>query len=196
MDRRHKNRRTDWRAAVRLVPGNCTSDVSEPFHQHPWSAIRRSWMDGQKWQPLAVGGDGWELAGGTPQDTLNGPMNDLWVCVNLGDYCQWQLQGAYDATVVNTVPPTTVGKQIIANAQHEGQGGVYASPGLPPARLGAATWTDTAGNLWLFGGSDGANYRNDLWEFNASALSADFTATAGQWTWQSGSATAAVDQNG
>ena len=141
------------------------------------------------------------MAGGSPQDTLNAPMNDLWVCVNLGDYCQWQLQGGYDPTVVNTVPPTTVGKQIIANAQHEGQGGIYALPGngtvgIPAARLGSATWTDTAGNLWLFGGSDGANYRNDLWEFHASALTPDFTASAGQWTWQSGSATAAVDQNG
>ena len=128
-------------------------------------------------------------------------MNDLWVCVNLGDYCQWQLQGAYDPTVVNTVPPTTVGKQIIVNAQHEGQGGSYALPGngtvgIPAARLGAATWTDTTGNLWLFGGSDGGNYLNDLWKFNASALFADFTATAGQWTWQSGSATFGVDQNG
>jgi len=96
----------------------------------PWSAIRRSWVDRQKWQPLAVR---WRRLGTDrrhPQDTLNAPMNDLWVCVNLGDYCQWQLQGAYDPTVVNTVPPTTVGAQIIANAQHEGQGGVYGTPGL------------------------------------------------------------------
>src|SRR6266481_5100366 len=57
MDRRHENGWTDWRAAVRLVPGNCTYtawDVSEPFHQHPRSPIRRSWVDGQRWQPLAV----------------------------------------------------------------------------------------------------------------------------------------------
>src|SRR5882762_1605823 len=66
MDRRYKNRRTDWRAAVRLVPGNCTSDVSEPFHQHPWSAIRRSWMDGQKWQPLAVRWRRLGIGGGQP----------------------------------------------------------------------------------------------------------------------------------
>src|SRR2546427_169364 len=101
-----------------------------------------------------------------------------------------------DSTVVNTVPPTTVGKQIIANAQHERQGGSYSSPFVPPARLGAATWTDNTGNLWLFGGSNGANYLNDLWEFHASTLSADFTASAGQWTWQSGASTQFVDQNG
>src|SRR6266851_4607758 len=178
-------------------PGTAPTTFPNPFTNTPGARYGAAgWTDksGNLW---LFGGDGWELAGGSPQDTLNAPMNDLWVCVMVAsDYCQWQLQGAYDPTVVNTVPPTTVGKQIIANAQHEGQGGVYASPGLPPARLGAATWTDTAGNLWLFGGSNGANYRNDLWEFNASALSADFTATAGQWTWQSGSATAAVDQSG
>src|SRR6266851_792656 len=179
-------------------PGTAPTTFPNPFTNTPGARYGAAgWTDksGNLW---LFGGDGWELAGGSPQDTLNAPMNDLWVCVMItgADYCQWQLQGAYDPTVVNTVPPTTVGKQIIANAQHEGQPGSYTSPFVPPARLGAATWTDTAGNLWLFGGSYGANYRNDLWEFNASALSADFTATAGQWTWQSGSATAAVDQNG
>ncbi len=178
-------------------PGAAPTTLPNPFTNTPGARYGAAgWTDkgGNLW---LFGGDGWELAGGTPQDTLNAPMNDLWVCVMIGpDYCQWQLQGAYDPTVVNTVPATTVGKQIIANAQHEGQVGSYTSPFVPPARLGAATWTDTAGNLWLFGGSNGSNYRNDLWEFNSSALTADFTATAGQWAWQSGSATAAVDQNG
>lgn len=177
-------------------PATAPPTFPNPFTNTPGARYGAAgWTDknGNLW---LFGGDGWELAGGTPQDTLNAPMNDLWVCVNLGDYCQWQLAGAYDPTVVNTVPPTTVGKQIIANAQHEGQGGVYGSPGLPPARLGAATWTDNSGNLWLFGGSDGGNYLNDLWEFHASALSADFTASAGLWTWQSGVNTQFVDQNG
>ena len=177
-------------------PGSAPPTFPNPFTNTPGARYGAAgWTDkgGNLW---LFGGDGWELAGGSPQDTLNAPMNDLWVCVNLGDYCQWQLQGAYDPTVVNTVPPTTVGKQIIANAQHEAQGGVYGSPGIPPARLGAATWTDNTGNLWLFGGSDGNNYRNDLWMFNASALSADFTATAGQWTWQSSAVSPTVDQNG
>jgi len=168
-----------------------------PFTNTPGARYGAAgWTDksGNLW---LFGGNGWELAGGSPQDTLNAPMNDLWVCVNnFGDYCQWQLVGGYDPTVISPTPPTTVGAQIIANAQHEGQGGFYGSPGVPPARLGAATWTDNAGNLWLFGGSDGGNYLNDLWEFNASTLSADFTAKAGQWTWQSGGNTFLVDQSG
>ena len=183
-------------------PATAPTTLPNPFTNTPGARYGAAgWTDksGNLW---LFGGDGWELAGGSPQDTLNAPMNDLWVCVMIfGDYCEWQLQGGYDPTVVNTVPPTTVGAQIIANAQHEGQGGSYVLPGngtvgIPTARLGAATWTDTTGNLWLFGGSDGGNYLNDLWKFNASALFADFTATAGQWTWQSGSATFGVDQNG
>jgi len=174
-----------------------TTPIPNPFTNTPGARYGAAgWTDkfGNLW---LFGGDGWELAGGSPQDTLNAPMNDLWVCVNLGDYCQWELQGGYDPTVTGTPPNTsTVGKQIIANAQHEAQGGSYGSPGLPPARLGAATWTDTAGNLWLFGGSDGGNYLNDLWEFHASTLSPDFTGTAGLWTWQSGVNTQFVDQNG
>ena len=182
-------------------PGAAPTTIPNPFTNTPGARYGSAgWTDkaGNLW---LFGGDGWELQGGTPQDTLNAPMNDLWVCVMIGgDYCQWQLQGAYDPTVVTPplpAQPTTVGKLIIANAQREAQGGAYVSPGsagTPAARLGASTWTDTAGNLWLFGGSDGSNYRNDLWEFNASTLTADFTAKAGQWTWVSGSS--AVDQNG
>jgi galactose oxidase-like protein/Kelch motif protein len=180
-------------------PTTAPTAIPNPFTNTPGARYGAAgWTDkgGNLW---LFGGDGWELSGNPQPDTLNAPMNDLWVCVNFGDYCEWQLVGGYDPTVIPANPPfpaTTVGAQVIANAQHEGQGGFYGSPGIPPARLGAASWTDNTGNLWLFGGSDGGNYLNDLWEFNTSALTPDFTAVARQWTWQSGSATAAVDQNG
>jgi N-acetylneuraminic acid mutarotase len=72
---------------------------------------------------------------------------------------------------------------------HGGQPGVYGALGQPAAgntpgsRNGAATWTDSSGNLWLFGGwtydSDGiAGELNDLWEFNPSN---------NEWTWMGGS---------
>jgi len=146
------------------------------------------------------GGDGWELTGKSPADTLNAPMNDLWVCdMSWGDFCQWQLVGGYDPTAVGSGSnATTVGKEIIANAQNEGQGGSYIGigvAGMPAARLGAAAWTDTSGNFWLFGGSDGNNFLNDLWKYNPSALSpATYTITEGQWTWVGGSDL--VDQPG
>jgi len=159
------------------------------------------WSDlhGNLWM---FGGEGWELSGSPTPSTLDAPMNDLWVCPVTGaDQCQWQLVGAYDPTVITANPPctaTTVGGQVICNAQSEDQGGVYGSlgsPGIPGGRYGAATWTDGAGNLWMFGGNSGGGLLNDLWEFNASSYTgsynsltgAPYTSTPGQWNWQGGS---------
>jgi hypothetical protein len=152
------------------------------------------WSDshGNLWM---FGGKGWELSGSLTPSTLDEPMNDLWVCPVVGDECQWQLVGAYDPTVVNTVPPSTIGAQVILNAQNTNQGGVYSTPGIPGGRYGAATWTDAAGNLWMFGGNTNGGPLNDLWEFNASTFTgtysnltgAPFTSTPGQWSWVGGS---------
>lgn len=69
------------------------------------------------------------------------------------------------------------------------QAGVYGTQGVPDigntpgARVSPSSWTDSSGNLWLFGGfgidSTGPAHQgdlNDLWEFSA-----------GEWTWVSGS---------
>jgi len=53
--------------------------------------------------------------------------------------------------------------------------GVAASANGPGPLQGPVTWSDTAGNLWLFG-NDGAS-PNNLWKFSTSA---------GQWTWMGG----------
>jgi hypothetical protein len=136
------------------------------------------------------GGDGWELSGSTTPDTLDAPMDDLWVCVRYDvDDCQWQLVGAYDPTVYLK---TTVGASIIANAQSEGQSGIWpGTPNAPQSRLGAGTWTDGNGNFWLFGGkSAGAQFLNDLWVYNTSAFTGgNYTITEGQWTQVKGSST-------
>lgn len=62
-----------------------------------------------------------------------------------------------------------------------GTKGVASSSNIPGARYGASSWTDTSGNLWLFGGLgydvNGTGWvLNDLWKYNA-----------GQWTWVAGS---------
>ena len=44
---------------------------------------------------------------------------------------------------------------------------------------GAVTWTDNAGNLWLFGGQVGTTFLNDLWFFNTGTKA---------WTYVSGGA--------
>ncbi len=77
---------------------------------------------------------------------------------------------------------------------NHGNGGVYGTLGvastsnIPGSRNDATSWTDSSGNLWLFGGygysaqgsfpgSAGIGYLNDLWEYNP---------TAKTWTWVAG----------
>jgi hypothetical protein len=62
-----------------------------------------------------------------------------------------------------------------------GTQGTPAAGNTPGARVWASTWTDAAGNFWLFGGLGPASagkegYLNDLWKYSQ-----------GQWTWVSGS---------
>ncbi len=84
--------------------------------------------------------------------------------------------------------------KLMANGFYS-QPGVYGTLGIastsnvPGGRVGAVSWTDSSGNLWLFGGngydSTGTlGILNDLWEFNP---------TAKNWTWVSGSSTANAD---
>ena len=70
--------------------------------------------------------------------------------------------------------------------------GVAAATNAPSSRAAAASWTDSSGNLWLFGGRPfdplGTNGPlNDLWEYNP---------TAKEWTWVSGSSTVPGNQIG
>ncbi len=62
-----------------------------------------------------------------------------------------------------------------------GTKGTPAASNLPGSRVGAATWTDKSGNLWLFGGgggaANGAGDLNDLWKFNPATR---------EWTWIDG----------
>lgn len=68
------------------------------------------------------------------------------------------------------------------NAQYGTKG--FSSPAnTPGARFEtSATWTDTLGNLWLFGGViDGPFYRaNDLWKYDPAI---------NEWTWMNGNST-------
>jgi hypothetical protein len=78
-----------------------------------------------------------------------------------------------------------------------GQPGVYGTLGMPAAgnipggRQSSATWTDSGGNLWLFGGygidSRGQlGYLNDLWQFNP---------LSNEWTWVGGSSTVSCGED-
>ena len=68
--------------------------------------------------------------------------------------------------------------------------GTGVGTNIPGSRVGAATWTDNDGNLWMFGGNGkGEGSRsgllNDLWKYNP---------TTNNWTWMKGDSTA--DQPG
>ncbi len=132
-------------------------------------AYAARWLDGS--------GNLWLFGGGGIDVHGNcGYLNDLWE-LNLSTN-EWTWMGGG-----STVPITTIcsGRQP----------GVYGSLGTPAAgnvpggREDAATWTDSNGNLWLFGGeatnATGNPFAlNDLWEFSPSTNS---------WTWRGGSNT-------
>jgi len=72
------------------------------------------------------------------------------------------------------------GTNAVSNMAIYGTLGVGAMTNVPGGRHGAATWTDSSGSFWMFGG-DGhdstGNFSelNDLWKFSG-----------GQWTWMGG----------
>jgi N-acetylneuraminic acid mutarotase len=88
-------------------------------------------------------------------------------------------------------PPSTANEWTwISGSSTAGAAGVYGALGVasasnvPGARNNAVSWTDSSGNLWLFGGWGGSlgttGLLNDLWKFSP---------TTKEWTWVSGSNT-------
>jgi hypothetical protein len=84
------------------------------------------------------------------------------------------------------------GSQLTNQSGSYGTAGAGAASNVPGARDSAVGWTDTSGNLWLFGGFgydstgtacfnivNASCYLNDLWEYKA-----------GQWIWMGGPNTA------
>jgi N-acetylneuraminic acid mutarotase len=117
-----------------------------------------SWTDssGNFW---LFGGAGYDSTGAA------GNLNDLW-----------------------RYSPSTNEWTWISGAAADNAAGVYGTQGtaaasnVPGARYSASSWTDSSGNLWLFGGvgygaAGGAGNLNDLWRYSAST---------NEWTWISG----------
>ena len=122
-----------------------------------------SWRDAR--------GNLWLFGGWGYSTDSFGYLNDLWeYSPSDGPTGQWSWMGGSSA--VN-------------------QPGVYGAPGtpVPGARVGAVSWRDIGGNLWLFGGAgydstDNGGWLNDLWEYNP------YNGPTGQWIWMGGSNTA------
>jgi N-acetylneuraminic acid mutarotase len=111
-------------------------------------------------------GDLW-LFGGNGRDSADRSvrLNDLW---------------RYD--------PDTKEWAWISGDNETNQSGAYGtqySPdtaNIPGARYMSISWTDSSGDLWLFGGygydsADNRSYLNDLWRYDPDT---------NEWTWMSG----------
>ena len=94
-----------------------------------------------------------------------------------GDGNDLVLIRAYDWTWVH-------GSSTAIPVSNYGTQGVSSPSNSLPGRSGSMTWTDAAGNLWVFGGFNG-NYFLDLWRFSRSTS---------QWTWMKGNSLS--NQNG
>lgn len=105
----------------------------------------------------------------TDSTGLNDYINDVWKYNRLTNEWTWM-----------------AGSPIVtsnAAASYHGTMGVPSASTTPGGRIDCATWTDTTGNLWLYGGQGldiMGNYGelSDLWKFNT---------TTNQWTWVKGS---------
>ena len=125
-------------------------------------ASASGWTDG-KGNFWLFGGGGLDSAGNS------GYLNDLWEFNPSTD--QWAWMGGSSTILAGCTPSYGHGC---------GQPGVYgtlqtsAAGNVPGVRQGAASWSDSKGNLWLFGGygldsASSIGDLNDLWEFDPSA---------------------------
>jgi N-acetylneuraminic acid mutarotase len=123
-------------------------------------------------------GNFWLFGGlGLDSEGNRGDLDDLWRYSN----GQWTWMGGPNlADIVGTVE-CPVGTGVY------GMEGVPDAGNWPGARVGAMTWADASGNLWLFGG-EGCDANgmigilNDLWKYSA-----------GEWTWMNGSDTSSAE---
>lgn len=130
-----------------------------------------SWAD--------TSGNLWLFGGGGGSGPTD--FNDLWKFDTSTKQWTW----------VNGPAPVSVNGTLMPNPNQQGS---YITKGTaqaigatgPGARQYSARWTDSSGNLWMFGGyvrtdANGSTaYANDMWTYST---------TTDQWTWVSGNDT-------
>ncbi|MGA2981738.1 MAG: chitobiase/beta-hexosaminidase C-terminal domain-containing protein [Terriglobales bacterium] len=131
---------------------------------------------------IDANGNFW-LFGGYGTDSANnvGPLNDVWEYIPTTNRWAWMAGSnaftcSYNSDYFKTlcVQPATIVTQ-----------GAFAAGNTPGGRDGEVTWTDSAGNFWLFGGFSydslgTAGDFNDLWQFSPSL---------NEWAWMGGAST-------
>jgi len=152
-----------------------------------------TWTDaqGNRW---LFGGNGYPYPNPLipASQTVPGFLNDLWVYdQSVGGWVPANLQ------VLN--PSLNLYIDNVAPLEEESASGVYGTLGAPTggapgARWGSSTWTDGAGNLWMFGGqgfdasTEDFTLLNDIWEWVPGGLDGFGAGTyTGEWIWQGGS---------
>ncbi len=135
--------------------------VPAPGNVPPARVAPVSWTDSS--------GNLWLFGGSAASSGGNSSIhfNDLWEFVPATN--EWVWMSGYDLTAAGVY----------------GSLGVPAEGNVPGSRENAVGWTDSSGNLWLFGGwgydaTETFGNLNDLWEFNPKTK---------QWTWMGGSST-------
>jgi N-acetylneuraminic acid mutarotase len=127
-------------------------------------------------------GNLWLFSGvGTDADGNSGFLNDLWEFNPSTN--EWAWMGGSSVASYCDFTPEGPGSCFNIRGGMYGTLGTAASSNLPGARTGAVTWTDSSGNLWLFGGggydaNGNKNSLNDLWAFSPAT---------NEWTWMGGS---------
>jgi N-acetylneuraminic acid mutarotase len=91
--------------------------------------------------------------------------------------CGLYVQSLFSQIEVNSQWTWIKGDSVPEQKGVYGTRGVPAASNKPGARYGAVTWTDTTGNLWLFGGNGRIGYFNDLWKYDPHS---------NHWTWKKG----------
>jgi N-acetylneuraminic acid mutarotase len=150
----------------------------------------RKWLFGGKGYPYKI-----TLPPGVIPDNL---LNDLWVWD--GEWIPANLPMYQNSSGDFLVDPTPLQSQDVSGAY--GTLGAATAGAAPGSRWGGSTWTDAAGNLWMFGGqgfdsspSQDSALLNDIWEWVPGALDSHFAGQGiagtftGQWIWQGGSST-------
>lgn len=111
----------------------------------------------------------WFFGGaGMISPNLYGNMDDMWIFdPAMGSHGEWTWQA---------------GPQNPADFGVTGPQGEFSDQFVPAARLGAMSWMDSSGRLWLFGGwIYSGPYLDDLWVFDPTK------GAFGQWAWMGSS---------
>ena len=189
---------TDKNGNFWLFGGGTASGEFTDFWEFNITTKQWTWADGSSElnQPVAYGTQGVASASNTPGargafTAWTDGSGNFWLYGGLGYMSGSDLGDLWEFSPTTKEWKWVIGTSALNQAAVFGTQGTASTSNTPGGRDSAVGWTDSSGNLWLFGGyGDGATAwsggvtwgdMNDLWEFNT---------TTNEWTWMSGSSTA------